>query len=199
MNDNPTRSRILEAGIKLFSRYGYMKTSLEDIAREAGIAKATIYYYFPSKEETFLAAFRDKAQELFEVLERQIAEAQTFEEKLSRLLRLPMKYIFENMPILAEALRQIPPNYLQSLEDSRLEYHDRMLRLFREIMLFGQERSLLAESLDAERICEVINDWFLLGDSCFYNNDKDLIVQRIERDHDTVISLLLYGIIKRTR
>ncbi len=48
-----TERRILEAASELFLRYGFEKTTMDDIAREARVAKATLYRYWPSKEALF--------------------------------------------------------------------------------------------------------------------------------------------------
>lgn len=47
---------ILDAALRVFARYGLHKTNLEEVAREAGISKGTIYLYFKDKEELFIAA-----------------------------------------------------------------------------------------------------------------------------------------------
>lgn len=49
------RAEILDAALRVFGQYGYRRTSVDDIAREAGIAKGTVYLSFPSKEEVFQA------------------------------------------------------------------------------------------------------------------------------------------------
>jgi AcrR family transcriptional regulator len=49
------RDRILDAAQKLFVRYGVKRTSIDDVAREAGIAKGTVYLSFKSKAELFAA------------------------------------------------------------------------------------------------------------------------------------------------
>jgi AcrR family transcriptional regulator len=49
------RDRILDAAQRLFVRYGVKRTSIEDVAREAGIAKGTVYLSFKSKAELFAA------------------------------------------------------------------------------------------------------------------------------------------------
>lgn len=46
---------IVAAGEKLFSRFGYRRTSMDDIAREAGVAKGTLYLYFDGKAAVFRA------------------------------------------------------------------------------------------------------------------------------------------------
>ncbi|WP_019927379.1 TetR/AcrR family transcriptional regulator [Nocardia sp. BMG111209] len=56
------RGEILDAALLVFGRYGYRRTSMDDIAREVGIAKGTIYLSFPSKEEVFRALSRRLAQ-----------------------------------------------------------------------------------------------------------------------------------------
>lgn len=62
------REAILAASITLFGRYGYRRTSMEEIAREAGIAKGTVYLYFATKE----ALFRALSQQ---TLDRALADA----------------------------------------------------------------------------------------------------------------------------
>jgi AcrR family transcriptional regulator len=49
-----TREIILDAAEHLFARYGYRKTTVDDLARESGIAKGTVYLYFKNKEEIAL-------------------------------------------------------------------------------------------------------------------------------------------------
>jgi AcrR family transcriptional regulator len=49
------RDRILDAAQSLFVRYGVKRTSIDDVAREAGIAKGTVYLSFRSKAELFSA------------------------------------------------------------------------------------------------------------------------------------------------
>jgi len=62
------REAILAAALALFGRYGYRRTSIDDIAREAGVAKGTVYLYVESKE----ALFRTLSQSL---LDRVLASA----------------------------------------------------------------------------------------------------------------------------
>jgi AcrR family transcriptional regulator len=57
-----TRERILAAAFTLFGRYGFKRTSMEDIASEAGLSRAALYLQFRNKEEIF----RDLASGLHE-------------------------------------------------------------------------------------------------------------------------------------
>ncbi|HUD52724.1 helix-turn-helix domain-containing protein [Parvibaculum sp.] len=56
------RALIIDAALNLFRHYGYRRTSMEDVAGAANVAKGTLYIYFKSKDE------------LFEALARQLAE-----------------------------------------------------------------------------------------------------------------------------
>jgi AcrR family transcriptional regulator len=49
-----TRERILVAAIQRFSRFGYRRTSINDVAEEAGLARATVYLYWRRKEDLFV-------------------------------------------------------------------------------------------------------------------------------------------------
>ena len=58
------RTQLLEVGTELFSKHSFEELSMAEIAREAGISKALLYHYFPSKEEFFKAALAEAATEL---------------------------------------------------------------------------------------------------------------------------------------
>jgi len=58
------RAAILDAALRLFGQYGYKRTSIDDIAAEADIAKGSIYLSFASKEEIFRALCEDIVQRI---------------------------------------------------------------------------------------------------------------------------------------
>jgi AcrR family transcriptional regulator len=77
MSSSPTRRRltaeerragILEAALAVFSARGYHASSIDDIAREAGISKALIYEHFDSKQSLYGDLLEQNANELFERL-----------------------------------------------------------------------------------------------------------------------------------
>jgi AcrR family transcriptional regulator len=64
-----TRERILLAAIQRFSHFGYRRTSINDVAEEAGLARATVYLYWKRKEDLFVAGlekFHEYSQSLAE-------------------------------------------------------------------------------------------------------------------------------------
>jgi AcrR family transcriptional regulator len=58
------RRQLLEQGARLFAQHPYAELSMARIAREAGISKALLYHYFPSKQDFFLATLEQGAEEL---------------------------------------------------------------------------------------------------------------------------------------
>jgi AcrR family transcriptional regulator len=62
------RRRLLELGKDLFSRHTYAELSMAAIAREAGISKALLYHYFPSKQAYFVATLQQQAGELVQLI-----------------------------------------------------------------------------------------------------------------------------------
>ena len=58
------RRRLLELGTELFARHDYDTLSMAAIAREAGISKALLYHYYPSKQAYFVATLEQKAAEV---------------------------------------------------------------------------------------------------------------------------------------
>ena len=54
----PRRDHILDAAVKVFGRFGFRKTSVEDLATAANISKQGLYLHFSSKEEVFVAAMQ---------------------------------------------------------------------------------------------------------------------------------------------
>jgi AcrR family transcriptional regulator len=58
------RRQLLEFGAELFTRHAYDELSMATIAREAGVSKALLYHYFPSKADFFEATLRQAAEEI---------------------------------------------------------------------------------------------------------------------------------------
>jgi AcrR family transcriptional regulator len=65
--------RILDAATTLLVRWGYRKTTIDDVAREAGVGKGTIYLHWKDKNELFRVAIWRERQRYSEELQRRIA------------------------------------------------------------------------------------------------------------------------------
>lgn len=69
------RADILKVAAHRFTLTPYDSLSMADTADEAGVAKGTLYLYFKSKEEMFLAIYTDQLNEWFEELDRRLQQA----------------------------------------------------------------------------------------------------------------------------
>ena len=65
--------RILDAAAELMLRWGYKKTTIDDIARLAGVAKGTIYLHWKTREDLFLALMRREYNRLTRDIQQRIA------------------------------------------------------------------------------------------------------------------------------
>ncbi|MEJ2598659.1 MAG: TetR/AcrR family transcriptional regulator [Anaerolineales bacterium] len=64
--------RILDAAATLTLRWGYNKTTVDDISREAGVAKGTIYLHWKTRDELFEALIRRERLEVFKDIQRRV-------------------------------------------------------------------------------------------------------------------------------
>ncbi|MEI6884815.1 MAG: TetR/AcrR family transcriptional regulator [Bacteroidota bacterium] len=64
INKDEVRESVLNVSQEIFSRYGYHKTTMDDIARAMGKGKSSIYYYFSSKDDIFRAVVEKELEAL---------------------------------------------------------------------------------------------------------------------------------------
>jgi AcrR family transcriptional regulator len=86
---------LVHAAIRCVARWGIRKTTLDDIAREAGVSRATAYRVFPGgKERVVEALFRHQAGRLFHEWNAELSAAETLEDLLvvgvGAAMRLPL-------------------------------------------------------------------------------------------------------------
>lgn len=79
--------QIADAALRLFARYGYKRSSMDDIAKEAGLAKATLYLHFKGKEDVFKAMLDLLGRRVEARCREVVARPGPFPEKLAALLQ----------------------------------------------------------------------------------------------------------------
>ena len=89
------REAILTAAFALFGHYGYRRTSIDDIDREAGIAKGTVYLYFKSKEEIFRALAQQLIDHMITATETASSGSRGIAAQLRGMLEAKFGYFFE--------------------------------------------------------------------------------------------------------
>jgi AcrR family transcriptional regulator len=75
-------TQILDAAARVFAQYGFRKTNMGDILREAGVARATLYKYFGSKDEVFHAVLMREMGEIRDAVRGAVEGEATTAEKL---------------------------------------------------------------------------------------------------------------------
>jgi AcrR family transcriptional regulator len=98
-----TRARILRAATALFQRQGYRRTSIDEVARDAGVAKGTVYLYFRNKAELLIRAVAEEKRayvtKLLPILAGDLAPA----DRLRALLELGLVMSVET-PLISKLL-----------------------------------------------------------------------------------------------
>lgn len=89
-------SEILEAARRVFAKKGFSQATVEDIAEAAEVAKGTVYLYFRSKREIYLAALRQGILALKEETRKNLEAAQPVEEKVRVFIETRINYCEEN-------------------------------------------------------------------------------------------------------
>lgn len=87
-------AELLEAGFAEFAEKGFLATRLEDVAARAGVAKGTIYLYYPSKEALFEAAVRSRIVPLLGEVDEVV---ETYEGSTPDLFRLVLTAVYRKI------------------------------------------------------------------------------------------------------
>jgi TetR/AcrR family fatty acid metabolism transcriptional regulator len=103
---NLTRRELLAAGRRLFAEKGLYDSRIEDLSRQAGIAKGTLYLYFANKEELIEAVVTNGFNELLGHVHRTAQDAATREDAVSRVAEAHLEFFAEN-PDLMRIFHQV--------------------------------------------------------------------------------------------
>jgi AcrR family transcriptional regulator len=99
------RRRLLALGAELFARHAYDELSMAGIAREAGISKALLYHYFPSKQAYFAATLEQAAAELAKLIEPDPERPPV--EQLAHSLDAYLGWVERNADAYAKLIRSV--------------------------------------------------------------------------------------------
>jgi AcrR family transcriptional regulator len=187
------RAHIVGVARKIFTRYGFRKTTMEQIAASSRKGKSSIYYYFKSKEEIFRAVVEKEAEELKLKLDRTIRQDDAPIDKLRTYILFRLHHV-----------RSVE-NFYAALNDEYLSHMDFILEIRKSIDL--EERQMVTEILE-----EGMNDGSFqvasseIGAIAITTMMKGLELPLLLSDEhkkdrqellEDLIRVLLYGIIKR--
>ena len=150
------RVRILDAALKVFATRGFYNAKVSEVAREAGVADGTIYLYFESKDALLIALFEDRMQRLIARATDEIARSEgTVLDKIRQAIALHLSLVVDD-PDLAEfitvELRQ-SGKFIKEYDNPKFTEY---LRIFRDLILAGQEQGLIRRTVDARLVVRAI-------------------------------------------
>lgn len=137
------KNEIIVAARKRFARHGVRKTSVDEIARDLRIGKATIYHYFNSKTELFFETVSAEINYLIDFISNIFNdESQTVKDRLQNFIRLKLG-LTDSYPLIFQLVRN-------NFSDTRLEEERELFNilLYKEISvvkLFISASSNLSE------------------------------------------------------
>jgi AcrR family transcriptional regulator len=132
---------IVLAGLRLFTQYGYRKTSIDDIARAAQVAKRTVYLHFENKAAVFLAILEYIGDQVRQRCAAAESAGGTQVHRLTQLLDAYFGMGFElfskseHMPELEETFSKLARSRIGSLNE---EYEERLATFLRSLEKAGE-------------------------------------------------------------
>ncbi|MFX1259749.1 MAG: TetR/AcrR family transcriptional regulator, partial [Promethearchaeota archaeon] len=100
MKRNEQKQRIIDAARLCFARYGYEKTTMEDIGNQVGLNKTSLYHYFNNKEKIFSKVILQERAEYFEAIQLKLKNIKKCSEIILTFLKERLLF-FAKVPILA--------------------------------------------------------------------------------------------------
>ena len=190
LRDSARREEILDAATFLFAKQGYTETDTQQLADELGVGKGTLYRYFPSKRELFLAAADRGMRRLCESIDASVSAIQDPPERIAQVVRSYLTYFAEH-PELCELLiheralfkDREKPTYIKHREAHR----DRLREMYRNYIAQGQIRNI-----DVDQLLDVFGD--LLYGTMFTNHFSRRQIS-IEEQAKGILSILFFGIL----
>ncbi|HBS85705.1 MAG: hypothetical protein A2W91_13625 [Bacteroidetes bacterium GWF2_38_335] len=191
-NKEDIRDAIIDIAGGIFSKYGYKKTTMDDIARMVGKGKSSLYYYFKSKEEVFEAVVDREAtilsRELNKVLEKNISP----QDKLREYIMVRLQVI-ETLSNIMEVIKNKYLTEIECVYVIRKKYDQDEIRMLSQILEEGQQKKIFEipnTRLAAEGILTFMKG---LQIPLFIDNYLAETGERL----DNILKMLFYGIVRK--
>ena len=190
------KDHIITIATRIFSKFGFRKTTINDIAEEMGKGKSSIYYYFKSKEEIYKEVIQREA-ELFkkEVYDNVINTSQNPKDKLRNYVLKRMKFLKELVNF-NEALRN---DYLKSLpfiEKLREKYDNEEFEAIKGILDEGVDKGIFKVTETEFAATAFVTAMKGLEVPLFIKNDYTL--SDLEIRLDEMLQILFYGLVNQS-
>jgi AcrR family transcriptional regulator len=139
VNKEEFRKKIILTSGQIFSRYGFKKTTMDEIARALKMGKSSIYYYYKSKEEIFEAVVLHEANILRNELTTAIKSVESPVDKMRNYVFVRMKS-FEKLSNYYNAIFDKNLDHFDFIEAIRAKYDREELAILRLILYHGARK-----------------------------------------------------------
>jgi len=177
---------------KIFSRYGLIKTTVDEIARAARMGKASLYHYFKSKEDIFREVVEKENMLLTEKIQEAINKEDLPQKKIRAYIITRMKYLSE----LANIHSALKDDYLEHyafIEKIRKRNFQEEIETIKNILKEGTKKGIF-EVRDIELTSFAIIS-ALKG--LEYPWSVETPMPEVEKNIDKLLEILFNGIVKR--
>ena len=186
------RENIIKAAKVLFARYGFKKTTMNDIAKTSKKAKSSLYYYFVSKEDVIKAVIENEASELKSKLEIAMKKAHSPQEKLKAYMITRMLAMRE-LSNLYIAFKDEYVEMYDFIEKIRKNYDRYEIETFKKIMIDGLKSGIFSvKDLDLTAYAIAIAT---KGIEYKFATEKNS--ETLEKDINALMDILFNGIAKK--
>jgi AcrR family transcriptional regulator len=187
------RMQIVGVARRIFTRYGFRKTTMEEIASATQMGKSSIYYYFRSKEEIFKAVVELETSMLKDRLRRVIRKNDSPPERLKAYLLFRLHHV-RTLENFYAALNEETLSHMGFILEIRRNFEIEEQQLVSQILEDGMERGifqLTSSQIGAIAISTMMKGLELpLFLSEAHKSDREELLEDLMR-------VLFYGILKR--
>ena len=139
------KEAILDATDQLLARYGYKKMTIDDLAKEVGIGKGSIYLHFKSKEEIALSHIDRIVERLCKKLKTISEENISFEKKLEKMLLTRVLFRFDSVQHYTESIDSLLSSLRTKLLKRRTEYQKKEAEIIANVIKEGQKQGVFVK------------------------------------------------------
>jgi AcrR family transcriptional regulator len=149
------RKRILDAAIKVVKKKGYLSMTLDDVSREVGVTKGTLYLYFKNKEELYQNVLIEVANSVRESMAYRYVDGNdldtVLERRIDRMITLQKKFGIENNVAFVSEWISVAARDPATRSKS-VEIFQGNLKSLENCFRILQERKLIPENLDMHAV-----------------------------------------------
>lgn len=189
-----TREAILDATDRLLARYGFKKMTIDDLAREVGIGKGSVYLHFPSKDEIALSHVDRLVEWLKDRLRKIAASDIPVEDKLRQMLVERVTYRFDSVHHYTKSLDELLSNVRTLLLERRRRYFADEARILGEVVTEGQEKGVFkkGDAFDlAQTLVSATNSLLPYSLSAYELGDRNVVAGRALKTAELLIRGLM--------